>query len=536
VGTNGDDFLSGTIGPDSLFGLGRDDALEGFEGADVLDGGSLNEIFGDTAVYNDSDAGVTIFLFDGLGFDGDAEGDVLIDIENITGSRFDDAIIGDNEDNAFESLDGNDGLIGAGGDDSLEGGAGADALDGGDGTDRLDGGADGDQLAGGAGIDVVEYFRSDAGVFVDLAANVGRFGDAEGDTFFGIENVDGTSAFDTLLGDGLRNELFGGGANDTIDGRGGNDRLLGDLGDDLMRGGDGNDLLDGTDGADAMLGGAGNDLYFGAGSTDIIDEAAGGSGIDTVRSRESFSLASNRVKGDVENLTLTGSADLNGVGNALANTLTGNSGDNNINGNSGADLMRGMGGSDNYVVNETGDVVDESVAGSGGEDSILSFVSISLSGPKVLGSVENVRLALGTSPLVAAGNALANELVGNNGNNDLMGLQGNDELTGFGGKDTFVFNAALNAVTNVDIIHDFRVEDDTIRLENGFMPGLGTGPLAAAAFRIGPTAADATDRIIYDDDTGGLFFDRDGVGGAAQVRFATLDADLAMSNADFLVV
>ena len=68
------------------------------------------------------------------------------------------------------------------------------------------------------------------------------------------------------------------------------------------------------------------------------------------------------------------------------------------------------------------------------------------------------------------------------------------------------------------------------------MPGLATGTLAASAFRIGAGAADASDRIIYDDDNGALFFDPDGLGGAAAVRFATLDAGLAMSNVDFLVV
>ena len=138
--------------------------------------------------------------------------------------------------------------------------------------------------------------------------------------------------------------------------------------------------------------------------------------------------------------------------------------------------------------------------------------------------------------LNAAGNGLANALVGNDGKNDLMGLAGNDVLTGDGGKDTFVFNATLNAATNVDVITDFSVADDTIRLENAFMTGLATGTLSAAAFRVGTTAIDASDRIVYNDDTGALFFDQDGSGAAANVQFATLDDGLAMSNLDFLVV
>jgi Ca2+-binding RTX toxin-like protein len=199
--------------------------------------------------------------------------------------------------------------------------------------------------------------------------------------------------------------------------------------------------------------------------------------------------------------------------------------------------MAGGGGNDFYVVEQVGDVVDES--GSSGIDEVRSTISISLSGPKMLGQVENVSLlgtAASTAAINAAGNGLANVMKGNAARNDLMGLAGNDTLTGNGGADTFVFNAPLNAATNVDLITDYSVVDDTMRLENAFMPGLANGTLAASAFRIGAAAADASDRIIYNDDTGGLFFDQDGAGGAAQVRFATLDPNLALTNAEFFVV
>ena len=128
-------------------------------------------------------------------------------------------------------------------------------------------------------------------------------------------------------------------------------------------------------------------------STDIIDELAGGSGVDTVRSRGSFNLGSQRVKGDVENLTLTGAANVSAAGDELDNTLIGNSGANVLFGNGGNDRMVGGGGNDSYTVGQVGDVVDESVAGSSGIDTVRSVgVSISLSGPKVLGLVENVTL------------------------------------------------------------------------------------------------------------------------------------------------
>jgi len=80
------------------------------------------------------------------------------------------------------------------------------------------------------------------------------------------------------------------------------------------------------------------------------------------------------------------------------------------------------------------------------------------------------------------------------------------------------------------------VAQDTMRLENTFFSGLAAGTLAAGAFRVGTTAIDASDRIIYNDDTGDLFFDQDGTGAAAKVRFATLDDGLAMTNQEFLVI
>lgn len=532
-----DDSLSGEAGDDQLFGEQDDDQLSGGDGDDLLNGGSGNDTLSGG---NGSDTLVLSFNADavdgGAGIDTiDARllgqslslnlgtGRITIDgrtsteigVENAIGSGTADALIGDSGANVLDGGRGDDVVIGGGGDDRLVGGAGADVLD------------------GGAGIDTADYEGAATGVGVDLTQG-GTGSDASGDSFAGIENVDGSEFADSIVGDAGANRLFGDNGADVLKGGGGADVLLGEVGNDVLNGGDGDDLLDGGAGVDIMAGGAGNDVYRVNIAGETVNES-GGAGVDRVESLISFSLASNTT-GNVENLTLTGSGNINGVGNAFANTLVGNNAANNLNGNSGADHMSGRGGNDSYVVNEVGDVVDESLPGSGGTDDVLSFVSFSLSGPKALGSVENIHLAPGTAALNAAGNGLANVLVGNDGRNDLMGLAGNDVLTGEGGRDNFVFNAALNAATNVDTITDFSVADDTIRLENAFMVGLATGTLAADAFRVGTTAIDASDRIIYNDDTGALFFDRDGSGAAAKVQFATLDNGLAMSNLDFLVV
>lgn len=538
-GDDGDDQIDGGDGDDELFGGRDDDRVAGGNGNDVINGGSGRDTLSggagqDTFVLNaDADTvdggegtdmidarllgpSLAVNLTTGRITIGGVTSTV-VGVENVTGSGTADTLIGNGLDNVLNGgFTGDDVLIGEGGNDTLIGDKGADRHD------------------GGAGIDVADYGEAEAGVALSLVSG-GTGGEAAGDSFVGVENVNGSNFGDSISGDAGANRLFGDSGNDTLKGGGGADDLSGGGDNDTLSGEDGDDRLNGGTGADSMIGGAGNDAYEVNEAGDRVSED-GGSGIDTVRSLVSFSLSGPNVAGTVENLTLVGFADIDATGNAGANTLNGNNGANSINGNSGADRMAGLRGDDSYVVNETGDVVDESGPNSNGVDDILSFVSLSLSGPKVLGDVENLRLASGTSALNAAGNQLGNTLAGNDGNNDLMGLAGNDTLTGNGGRDTFVFSAPLNAATNVDTITDFSVVDDTIRLENAFMPGLATGTLAEAAFRVGPTAVDASDRIIYNDDTGALFFDQDGSGAAAKVQFASLDAGLSMSNQDLLVV
>ncbi|WP_288995358.1 M10 family metallopeptidase C-terminal domain-containing protein, partial [uncultured Gemmobacter sp.] len=135
------------------------------------------------------------------------------------------------------------------------------------------------------------------------------------------------------------------------------------------------------------------------------------------------------------------------------------------------------------------------------------------------------------------GNALAQIITGNAGQNRLNGGDGNDTLAGYGGNDTFVFNTALGS-GNVDKVIDFSAGSDRIELENAVFTGLATGVLAASAFVANLTgiATTAAQRIIYETDTGDLFFDADGSGAGASVRFATLNPGLGLANTDFLVV
>jgi Ca2+-binding RTX toxin-like protein len=134
------------------------------------------------------------------------------------------------------------------------------------------------------------------------------------------------------------------------------------------------------------------------------------------------------------------------------------------------------------------------------------------------------------------GNANGNIVRGNNGTNVIAGGNGNDMLTGLGGADSFLFDTPLDAAVNIDVITDFDVADDTILLDDAIFSSLGLGTISSDEFVIGAVALDANDLIIYNDATGALYYDSDGVGGTAAIQFAELMPGLALTSLDFLVV
>jgi beta-glucanase (GH16 family) len=132
------------------------------------------------------------------------------------------------------------------------------------------------------------------------------------------------------------------------------------------------------------------------------------------------------------------------------------------------------------------------------------------------------------------GNAGDDSISGGPGSDYLYGGPGVDLLTGDAGRDNFMFNEALNS--GVDHITDFLPVDDTIRLDNAVFTALTTRKFSSGAFYSGPAAHDATDRIIYDPETGALLYDSDGTGPAAAVQFAELGNGLAVTARDFYIV
>ncbi len=230
----------------------------------------------------------------------------------------------------------------------------------------------------------------------------------------------------------------------------------------------GNDLNNRLDGsknaaANVLAGGLGNDTYV-VGAGDTIVELAGG-GLDLVQS-----AASVQLQDHLENLALTGTAAVDGTGNALDNQLTGNAAANVLDGGAGADQMIGGAGNDTYVVDHLGDVVTE--GSNGGTDEIRAWLSYTLATNQ-----ENLTL-LGTSDLGGTGNSAVNRIQGNSGNNTLDGGTGNDTLIGGLGNDTYIVNASGDTVTeNLNEGIDEIVASATITLsgnvENLTLAGTG---------------------------------------------------------------
>ncbi len=320
----------------------------------------------------------------------------------------------------------------------------------------------------------------------------------------------------TVSAGGGSDTLMGGAQADTFDGSDdgstvGGDKLYGYGGDDTLIG----------DTGDLLVGGSGDDTFIiGAGNVTIVERAGGGT--DTVESSVSYRLGAN-----LENLVLTGIANINGFGNSLANDITGNSVANRLDGGAGADTMQGGDGNDTYIVDNRGDVVVELALQ--GHDLVQSSVTYTLSA-----QVEDLKLT-GAAAINGTGNTLANVITGNGAANILDGGGGKDTLRGGGGKDIFVFDTKLGA-GNIDHIVDFSAAADTIRLDDAIFSALAKGPLAAAAFKVlGAAPEDANDRILYNHNSGALFYDPDGSGLGSSAQFAVLDNHATITAADFLI-
>jgi Ca2+-binding RTX toxin-like protein len=129
-------------------------------------------------------------------------------------------------------------------------------------------------------------------------------------------------------------------------------------------------------------------------------------------------------------------------------------------------------------------------------------------------------------------------MVGGFGNDVLNGGAGNDTMVGGAGNDTFIFNSTLNATSNRDTITDFSHSDDTIQLSKSVMTALGAlGTLSVDDFKFSTQTLDSSDRIIYNQTSGALFYDTDGSGGSAALQIALLSSlPVSIDYTDFTII
>ncbi|MGL1920292.1 MAG: hypothetical protein OCD03_04645 [Hyphomicrobiales bacterium] len=318
------------INIENLIGSDFDDVLCGNEIGNILDGGAGF----DSTTYATSTGAVSVDLFTGAASGGFAEGDELIRIEGVIGSQFDDHLCGNEGANNIDGRDGIDSTsyyqsdagvnINLMNHTAFGGHAEGDILKnmenltGSEFNDSLGGDINANILDGGGGSDFADYSASNDTVNIDLEADTAFGGHAEGDELNNIENLKGSEFADNLGAAASGSELIGLAGNDVITGLGGNDRLYGGSGEDALIGGDGEDTL---------FGEAHDDVLFGGGGDDTLD---GGSGID-------------QLYGNNGNDTLIGGADddtlKGGDGNDI---LEGGEGHNALDGGLGVDHLKAV--------------------------------------------------------------------------------------------------------------------------------------------------------------------------------------------------
>ncbi|MBT8003717.1 MAG: calcium-binding protein, partial [Rhodospirillales bacterium] len=405
TGDAGINRIRGEGGDDIIRAGAGDDRLRGGAGADILDGGDGN----DRVEYFSSAEGVTVNLANSeLVSGGNAEGDTLINIEEIAGSAHNDKLTGDSGNNKFDARDGVDVMIGGAGNDTY--------FD----TTLDTTGAGGKFSNSGEDFNIVSYSGSTAGIVANVTSSSGlSVTDGLGGTDFirNADRINGTSSDDTFTltdtttknwnGSGFGGfdadskallsktnsfiDIRGGGGNDTITGNGvtrinyqdatagvdvtfsaeGTGTASSDTTTDAGIGTDtftGVNAVVGSDFADDFNGGAGNQSFRGEGGNDVIDGGAGTDRVDYSNSESSVNVdlgggtASDGFGGTD---SLTNIEDVRGS-NDFGDLIEGEAGDNNISGLGGDDLLRGKAGNDTL----SGGLGSDFLAGGAGIDTL----------------------------------------------------------------------------------------------------------------------------------------------------------------------
>jgi Ca2+-binding RTX toxin-like protein len=506
---------------DTFYGSNRTDLGENWDissGDDFVDGRGGR----DQVRFEFASAGVTVSLAttsaqnvgNGLGLK------TLLNIEDLSGSAFDDTLIGDSGTNWLNGRAGQDSIIGGGGgdvifgelgNDTLEGGSGYDSLFGGEGNDVLRGGNSTDAEAavggfraeiflGGPGDDILIggdsvtdsandvdwafYTDATSAVTVSLAITGSQNTLGAGiDTLIGMDALAGSNFDDRLTGNAANNALFGGLGNDTLNGGGGNDiislvgataaatvdlritgpQTIANFGADTLisiesvYGWAFGDQLTGNGAANGLLGDLGDDALSGLGGDDTLD---GGAGADT-------------LNGGAGNDTLNGGGDFDLVSNGPVTVDLNITTVAQATGGAGLDVIVGVEGvigsnSDDVLI---GDASANRFEGRGGADSITA------------GGGNDTILGGGGNDTVRGGGG--EDLVqGESGNDSLFGGADNDRIEGFAGADV------INGDDGDDVILAGAGNDTVIG-------AIGNDSITGGQGRDSLTGGEGGDRFIY---------------------------------------
>ena len=460
----------GTNQIDVLTGGSGDDMFLVSVGADTINGGAGI----DTIVLTSATAAIRVNLEAQNQNTNIAIGQTYISIEGIIGSYFSDTLTGNSDGNRIEGLDGNDRLSGVAGNDTLLGGNGNDTLLGGTGADVLD---------GGVGRDRISYREAITGLTANLTNTAVNTGEAAGDSYLGIEDMEGTGYNDTLVGDAQANNILG---------LEGNDRLDGGAGVDSLYGGDGNDTLIGGDGADRLDAGNGTDFAS-------YDTAMAAVRVDLVLPLLNLGDAVGDSYVGIEGFILSGHADTFS-GSLVADVAYGGAGNDTLTGLSGADVLGGGSGNDTIY---GGDGDDTLIGGAGGDrlegglgsdlvnhSDATAGVRVDLTTPAVntgdaagdiYVSIEDAEGSGFADTLAGDGNA--NRIWGQQGNDQIWGRAANDVLYGGDGDDTILGGTGTDTIfggAGFDIA-SYAESAASLRVDLA-TPGLSTGEALGDVF------------------------------------------------------
>ncbi|MEH1835587.1 MAG: calcium-binding protein [Nostoc sp.] len=573
--TDPDNHTDPSLGNNTLNGGAGDDNLDVnySSGDNLLNGGDGNDYLNASGFNGREDVPTS-----GNNTLNGGAGDDRLDVSDSTGN------------NLFSGGDGNDTIYGGNGNDTIDGGTGNDTIYGGI-NDTINGGTGDDLLSLRYSSFVFSRSKGITSTF-NATTNIGSITD--GTNRISYKNIKRLDILDTQYDD----LIVGSNGNDTLTvGDGGNDTIDGGTGDDLLsfenyynstKGitstfnattnigsiTDGTNRVSyknieqlnilGTKYDDNIVGSNGNDtLTVGDGGNDTID---GGTGDDLL----SFENYYNSTKGitstfnattnigsitdgtnrvsykNIERLDILGTKyDDNIVGSNGNDTLSTGSGNDTIDGGTGDDLLsvdyseatKGITSTFNATTN-IGSITDGT-----NRVSYKNIEQLNISGTKyddlIVGSNGNDTLSGGyrrnddnDSLIGGYGN---DSLIGGSGNDTLIGGYGNDSLIGGSGTDTFAFNSFNEGIDRLD---DFNPTNELIQVSAaGFGGGLSIGSLKTSQFTLGASATTSTQRFIYNNITGGLFFDKDGSANAfTQIQFAQLSPGLSLTINNFTVV